>query len=48
MTNHFEMKMLLKPMNLQERKEYLWSKGFSIEQANDYLDWIFKGDKNEP
>jgi len=44
--SHFEMKMHLKTLSTQEQKEYLWSKGFSIEQANDYLKFAFpKGEK---
>lgn len=48
MNTHFEMRMHMKQMSIQERKEFLWAKGYSIEQAEDYLDWIFKGEEEPP
>ncbi len=39
------MKRRLIGLTNQERKEYLWSIGFSIEQAEDYLNWMFTREK---
>lgn len=45
MDTHFEMKMHLKDMSTQERKEFLWNKGYGIQGTNDYLSFLFPKDK---